>query len=403
MSTRRTGSPAGSVFVGIFGMLVTAAIFGEAAVRDVQAGMDPLLFTSPLRKAEYLGGRFLGSLAVNAVVVLAIPLGSLPPRGWRDPSKQSAPSASSRTCSRSSSSLLPNLAVAGAILFTIGMLARQVVPVYLGAIGLFIGYVVALNYADRIESPMLAALADPLGIATLHGTDALLDGGRAEHAARRLSRGAGVEPDGLACGRGGRARAAPPQVPVRAPGGEGGRREAAASHRRCRARAGQAGGRPARRRHVRIPDEGAADARRRSHSLEEIAASRWFAVALLVCDGPHAALGLERGRHRLRHVHVAGHAPRRRYGPDRPDDPIIYLLIAVYAGELVWKDRDVGVAEIADAAPVPEGVGCSAGSCRSSPCSRCSRPCSWRRHPASGAPGLLPTSSSASTSASSSD
>lgn len=32
------------------------------------------------------------------------------------------------------------------------------------------------------------------------------------------------------------------------------------------------------------------------------------------------------------------------------------MLIALYAGELVWKEREAGVAEIADAAPVPEVV-----------------------------------------------
>ena len=48
-----------SVIVGMFGLLVTAGIFGDAAVRDTHVGMEPLLFTTPLRKAEYLGGRFL--------------------------------------------------------------------------------------------------------------------------------------------------------------------------------------------------------------------------------------------------------------------------------------------------------------------------------------------------------
>lgn len=41
----------------IFGMLVTAVLFGGAAVRDIhQVEMDPLLFTSPVGKAEFLGG-----------------------------------------------------------------------------------------------------------------------------------------------------------------------------------------------------------------------------------------------------------------------------------------------------------------------------------------------------------
>ena len=36
--------------------------------------------------------------------------------------------------------------------------------------------------------------------------------------------------------------------------------------------------------------------------------------------------------------------------------PIVYALVALYAGELVWKDRDASVDEIMDAAPVPDGI-----------------------------------------------
>ena len=62
-------------FGGLFGLLASAGIFGDAAIRDVAAGMDPLLDTTRLRAAEYLGGRFLAALTINALVVLAIPLG----------------------------------------------------------------------------------------------------------------------------------------------------------------------------------------------------------------------------------------------------------------------------------------------------------------------------------------
>ena len=68
----------------------------------------------------------------------------------------------------------------------------------------------------------------------------------------------------------------------------------------------------------------------------------------------------------------------------------VVLVIALFAGELVWKDREVGAAEIADAAPVPRRR-------------RAARPfpgarrhhrdlpgrVHGRRHPAAGAAGLL--------------
>ena len=78
-------------------------------------------------------------------------------------------SRSRRICSRCCSSSLPNLVLVGAILFTIAALTRQVIPVYLGAIAIFIGYLVAANYWSGITNPMLSALADPLGINALKG------------------------------------------------------------------------------------------------------------------------------------------------------------------------------------------------------------------------------------------
>ena len=152
----------------MFGMLVTAALFGEAAVRDVEVEMDALLFSSPVGKAEFLGGRFLGSLVVNALVMIAIPLGIavatwIASRG----AEEVGPFRLAAHIEPYFTFQLPNLVLVGAVLFTIGMFARQTLPVYLGAIGFFIAYVVMLNYVNRIASPTLATLVDPLGAATL--------------------------------------------------------------------------------------------------------------------------------------------------------------------------------------------------------------------------------------------
>ncbi|MBA3585724.1 MAG: hypothetical protein H0W36_14615, partial [Gemmatimonadetes bacterium] len=157
----------GSVLPGMFGMLVTAALFGDAAVRDIRFGMDPLVYTVPLGKAEHLGGRFLGALAVNAIVLLAIPLGVFVATWFGRSFEAMGPFRLAAHVQPFFVFLLPNLVVVGAILFAIGMLARRVLPVYLGAIGIFIGYIVALNYAGGIESPMLASLVDPLGLVSL--------------------------------------------------------------------------------------------------------------------------------------------------------------------------------------------------------------------------------------------
>jgi ABC-2 type transport system permease protein len=58
-------------------LLVAAAVAGEAAARDVSTGMHPLTYTVPVSKAEYLGGRFLAAFALNALILLAVPVGIL--------------------------------------------------------------------------------------------------------------------------------------------------------------------------------------------------------------------------------------------------------------------------------------------------------------------------------------
>ncbi|HYR08583.1 MAG TPA: hypothetical protein VEQ60_12465 [Longimicrobium sp.] len=64
-----------TVFCTLFWLLVAAGVAGEIAARDVETGMHPLTYTAPVSKAEYLGGRFLAVFAINALILLAVPLG----------------------------------------------------------------------------------------------------------------------------------------------------------------------------------------------------------------------------------------------------------------------------------------------------------------------------------------
>ena len=46
----------------IFGVFITAALLGTPVYRDDKEQMTGLLYTTPLPKGSYLGGRFVGSL-----------------------------------------------------------------------------------------------------------------------------------------------------------------------------------------------------------------------------------------------------------------------------------------------------------------------------------------------------
>jgi ABC-2 type transport system permease protein len=156
------------LFGGLFGLVVSAALFGDAAVRDVAVGMDPLVYTTRITKREYLLGRFLAALAVNALVALALPLGHM--FATVLPLMEKGAVGPFRLLAYVQPLLLftlPNLVLIGVILFGVGALTRQVIPVFLTAIAIFIGYLMAANYWHSVDSPLLSALGDPLGINAL--------------------------------------------------------------------------------------------------------------------------------------------------------------------------------------------------------------------------------------------
>jgi ABC-2 type transport system permease protein len=74
------------VALAIFYLFVVAAFTANVIVRDDETGFAPILRSTPIRKFDYLYGRFLGAFAAAAVAFLAVPvgfgLGSLAP--WID-------------------------------------------------------------------------------------------------------------------------------------------------------------------------------------------------------------------------------------------------------------------------------------------------------------------------------
>ena len=49
---------------------------GRAVQQDFEYRTEPFFFTAPIRKWEYLGGRFLGAIAVLIVILSSIALGA---------------------------------------------------------------------------------------------------------------------------------------------------------------------------------------------------------------------------------------------------------------------------------------------------------------------------------------
>jgi len=153
-----------SAMLGGIAMLVTAGIFGDAAARDVQSRMHALFYTSPLREAHYLGGRFLGGLAVNAALLLGVPLGLLlaSVMPYMEAGKF-GPVQPAAYVQAYLLLLLPNLVVIGAFMFAAAALARQPLATYPGGIALYLLGAFAGRLAGGLDGGALPVLADPFG------------------------------------------------------------------------------------------------------------------------------------------------------------------------------------------------------------------------------------------------
>ncbi|MFI5229250.1 MAG: M1 family aminopeptidase [Gemmatimonadales bacterium] len=157
-----------SAFIPVFALLgvsITAALAGNALYKDYEVHADPLFYTSPVSKASFLGGRFVGSLIVNLIVLVGIGAGAF--AATVSPWVQADKIASFQLMTYVQPYLtlvLPNLLLTSAIFFALVSLTRQMLPNYVGGAVLLIGYLLAGTLFSDIENKHLAALIDPFGL-----------------------------------------------------------------------------------------------------------------------------------------------------------------------------------------------------------------------------------------------
>ncbi|HET7276383.1 MAG TPA: M1 family aminopeptidase [Longimicrobiaceae bacterium] len=151
--------------LSLFGVLVTAALLGNAIFRDFEAGIHPLFFTSPISRFSYLGGRFAGALIVDLIIFTSIPLGLM--AATVVPILDAERFGPFRLLAYVQPYLLvavPIIVFTGAIFFGLAALTRQMLPNYVGGVLMLIGYMLAGNLASDIENEQLAAILDPFGL-----------------------------------------------------------------------------------------------------------------------------------------------------------------------------------------------------------------------------------------------
>ena len=158
-------------FFNVAGLLLTAGVMGQAGYRDHERNVSPLIVTCPIRPSAMLLGRFAAGLVTTAAVFAGAGLGLLAGRLWPDADPAAfGPVRLGAYLQPYLVSVLPNLLVAGSLFFGLATWRRQRLPVYAACAALVMSYLAALPLAGSLHSRTVAGLIDPFGITASMGS-----------------------------------------------------------------------------------------------------------------------------------------------------------------------------------------------------------------------------------------
>jgi ABC-2 type transport system permease protein len=148
-------------------MMITSAVMGVAVLRDFEFNTEALMFSTPIKKFDYLFGRFIGSFLVLILIfsamILGFTIGEFMPS--RDATKL-LPYSFWHYLQPFLILVLPNLFFTGAFFFAGGALTRKSVIIYTQGIILFVFYSISQNLMGDMDNRELGAMLDPFGIRT---------------------------------------------------------------------------------------------------------------------------------------------------------------------------------------------------------------------------------------------
>ena len=150
-----------------FGMLVIAAIFGISILRDFQRDTYQIIFTKPITKFAYLGGRWAGSFVITVLcfsgVFFGEALGTLAP--WADHTRI-APGHLGWYLHAFLAITVVQIFFLGSLFFAIAALTRKLFVVYLQGVVVFLVYLVvnAVFATTRSLEHFWTAIFDPVGM-----------------------------------------------------------------------------------------------------------------------------------------------------------------------------------------------------------------------------------------------
>jgi len=153
--------------ISAFFTIITSMIMGVSALRDFDHNMESLMFINPIRKRDYLLGRFLGSFVVLLFIfsglLFGMIIGDFLP--WRN-SEYLLPFNIMHFLQPFLWLIIPNLFFCGAVFFVSGALSRKLMVVYLQGVFLLVAYILSISLLQNAKYSFLAAILDPFSFQT---------------------------------------------------------------------------------------------------------------------------------------------------------------------------------------------------------------------------------------------
>lgn len=152
-------------------MFLVAAFISDALLRDFELRTSEMFFSTPMKKAHYIWGRFSGvilaSLAIFLFVGLGMMLGAKMP--WVDAARMGPTQLWPHLWSFGVI-VLPNLLFIAALLGLLAVTTRSMLYTYLGVVALLVLYTMAGTLMRDIQYERMASLLDPFGFKALERT-----------------------------------------------------------------------------------------------------------------------------------------------------------------------------------------------------------------------------------------
>lgn len=340
--------------VAILSVPITSALAGRAVHRDFETRIHPLFFTTPISTGAYLGGRWLAAVAANLFVLLAIPLGLMLATAMPtvDPDRI-GPFRALGYAMPFVLVVIPNVLMTASLFLVLAALTRRVLANQVGGLVLLLGWSLSRLFTTAIDADWVTWLTDPFGgapqtLATRYWTvaeqNALpmpVDVPLLVNRALWLAVGLGVLAYGIH-----RFRFA-----------QFAREDAGARPQAAGAQA------PALDARLRLPQPRRAFGPRArlaqlrtmtAESARRVLRGAWFWMLAGLCMAFMLLTGTEIGSvYGTRTYPVTYQVLELLAGSFML---FIIVIITIYAGELVWEEREAGSAQIHDSLPVPSWV-----------------------------------------------